>query len=82
MNDKQFRQVRATNGMTEVYSSRRKPNKTKQVFAMAILLLALAVIGSPFVDKQIQKTIEWTVSMVGGFLPTNNDYTINYLNTD
>jgi hypothetical protein len=82
MTDKQFTYVRATNSVTEVHSRKRKSSKAQKMFGIFVLVLALSFLGSPFIDKQIQKTTEWFKVMFVGFIPADNDYKINYLNTD
>ena len=82
MTDKQFTHVKAMNSVTEVHFRKRRTNKPQQMFAIVVLVLALSFLGSPFIDKQIQRTTEWFKVMFVGFIPADNDYKINYLNTD
>ena len=71
-----FRQTRATNGLSTTTPMRRrkKPNRLSTAFTWLVLIAALGVIGSPWIDKQIDKTISSLKSMVS----SNDDY-ITYI---
>jgi hypothetical protein len=54
-----FRQTRATNGLSTTTPMRRrnKPNRLSLAFIWLVLIAALSVIGSPWIDNQIDKTM-------------------------
>ena len=77
-----FRQTRATNGIIAPQPMRRrrkKPNRLSVVFTWLVMIVALSVIGSPWIDNQIDKTISSLKSMVSSnddyitYIPTNGD---------
>jgi len=74
-----FRQTRATNGLstTTPIRRRKKPNRLSTAFTWLVLIAALSVIGSPWIDNQIDKAISSFESMVS----SNDDY-ITYIPTN
>jgi len=72
-----FRQTRATNGLiaaTPIRRRNKKRNRLSLAFTWLVLIAALSVIGSPWIDNQIDKAI----SSFQGMGASDDDY-ITYI---
>ena len=77
MTNDYFRHTRATNGIIAPQPMRRRRKKhirLSTAFTWIVLIAALSVIGSPWIDKQIDKAISSFESMVA----SDDDY-ITYI---
>jgi hypothetical protein len=77
MTNDYFRQTRATNGLiaaTPIRRRSKKRNRLSLAFSWLVLIAALSFIGSPWIDKQIDKAISSFESMVA----SDDDY-ITYI---
>jgi len=62
MTNDYFRQTRATNGLsvlTPRRRRRRRQSKVAKIFSFSVLIIALAFLGSPWIDKQITNGLDW-----------------------